>query len=92
MAKGSSNPESLYLRQLLLDAANVVNREPRLYTKEEVAKILKVGVETVRNLIWRSRTLRHCKIGGKVRIREKDLEEFIENQLVPCVFDQEVLK
>lgn len=92
MAKGSSNPEALYLRQLLLDAAGVVNREPRLYTKEEVAKILKVGVETVRNLIWRSRTLRHCKIGGKVRIREKDLEEFIENQLVPCVLDQEVLQ
>jgi excisionase family DNA binding protein len=47
-----------------------------LLTPDEAAKILKVNVRTVTNLI-RSGELKGIKVGRIWRIREKDLEEYI---------------
>lgn len=49
----------------------------KLYTMPEVAKILKVALQTVRNFIERG-DLMATKLGGAVRITESDLKAFIE--------------
>lgn len=48
-----------------------------LYTLEEVAKILKVSVQTVRRMISEGE-LRASKIRGQYRIRKDELEAYIE--------------
>jgi len=48
-----------------------------LLTPDEAAKILKVNVRTVTNLI-RAGELRGVKIGRVWRIREEDLQAFID--------------
>ena len=48
--------------------------EPAVYTPAEAATILKVTRRTIYNWV-RSKKLRAFKIGGSVRIREKDLDQ-----------------
>lgn len=54
-----------------------VNKE-QYYTIEEVAKMLKVVYLTVYRWI-KSEKLKAFKIGKQYRIKEKDLNNFIEN-------------
>jgi excisionase family DNA binding protein len=52
--------------------------QPKFYTTEEVAGMLKVKPESVRRYV-RSGRLRAIKLGGKfIRIDHWDFEEFIE--------------
>jgi excisionase family DNA binding protein len=52
--------------------------EDRFLTVDEVATQLKVVPQTVRNWIDRGE-LRHVRIGARrIRVRESDLEDFIE--------------
>ncbi len=48
-----------------------------LYTMPEVAEILKVTLQTVRNFIERGELVA-TRLGGAVRIAESDLKAFIE--------------
>ena len=58
---------------------------PQVYTIPEVAKILKCKTKTVEGHLYNARNLSYLKVGREVRIREKDLIEFLENRLTPCV-------
>lgn len=49
------------------------------YTVEEVAQILKVSVQTVRNLI-RDKKLRAFRVGIQLRVRKEDLDRFMSGQ------------
>lgn len=49
-----------------------------VYSVTEVAKQLKVSIETVRRLI-RSKKLPAAKFGNKYRISEEDLKKFLES-------------
>ncbi|MEQ1839949.1 MAG: helix-turn-helix domain-containing protein [Verrucomicrobiales bacterium] len=51
-----------------------------ILTLEEVAAILKTSVKTVRRRIA-SGKLRSFKEGGRVRVLESDLEDYIRRQL-----------
>lgn len=48
----------------------------KVYTIEEVSRILKVNIRTLRNYINSGR-LRGVKMGRKVYIAEKNLEQFL---------------
>lgn len=48
----------------------------KVYTVEEVAQILRVSEATVRNLIERG-DLPAFKVGNQWRVREKDLEAYM---------------
>ena len=58
---------------------------PQVYTKEEVAEILKCKTKTIEGHLYNARDLSYLKVGRQVRIREEDLREFLENRLTPCV-------
>ena len=58
---------------------------PQIYTIPEVAEILKCKIKTVEGHLYGARDLSYLKIGREVRIREEDLNEFLENSLTPCV-------
>ena len=58
---------------------------PQVYTKEEVAEILKCKIKTVEGHLYNARNLSYLKVGRGVRIREEDLREFLENLRTPCV-------
>lgn len=51
----------------------------RLYTPEEVAEILKVSVITVKKWL-RNGELKGVKVGKFWRVREEDLQEFLEGR------------
>lgn len=51
-----------------------------ILTVSEVASLLKVHEKTVRRLFDRGE-LRRFKIGGQVRVRTADLEEYIDEQI-----------
>ena len=57
------------------------------FTQEEVAKILKISADSVKNLTQQDHTLRYFLVKGKMRIREEDLREFVERQLKPTHYD-----
>ena len=50
-----------------------------IYTPEEIAEILKVEPDTIRRYL-RDGKLKGFKVGNHWRIKEEDLQEFIENQ------------
>lgn len=53
--------------------------QPKFYTTEEVAEILKVTPETIRRYV-RTGELRSIKLGGRIiRIGNIDLENFLAN-------------
>ena len=58
---------------------------PQVYTKEEVAEILKCKTKTIEGHLYVARDLSYLKVGREVRIRVEDLREFLENRLTPCV-------
>ena len=58
---------------------------PQVYTKEEVAEILKCKTKTIEGHLYGARDLSYLKVGREVRIRVEDLREFLENRLTPCV-------
>jgi len=49
------------------------------YTIEEVAKILRVSPQTVRNLV-RQGKLKAFKVGIQLRVKQVDLDEFKKTQ------------
>jgi excisionase family DNA binding protein len=49
------------------------------YTVEEVAKILKVSVQTVRNLI-KEKKLRAFRVGIQLRVKKEELDRFMSDQ------------
>ena len=52
----------------------------KLLTPEEAAELMGVNADTVRNWLRRG-TLKGVKLGGRIwRIKEKDLEAFIDNK------------
>jgi len=51
---------------------------PKFYTTEEVAKMLKLNVRTVRAMINQKR-LRAVKIGNEYRVTDDHLRQFIED-------------
>ena len=55
----------------------------KFYTLHEVALVMKVSESTVRRLIQRGSLIAY-KVGprGQLRIREEDLEKYIEAQIV----------
>lgn len=60
----------------------VPGRRGRLLTVDEVADRLGVSVAYVRRRLIFERRLPYIKLGSKVRIGERDLEEFIESKVV----------
>jgi excisionase family DNA binding protein len=48
------------------------------YTVDEVAKILKVSVQTVRNLI-RDKKLRAFRVGIQLRVKQEELDRFMSD-------------
>ncbi len=52
----------------------------KLLTPEEVAEKLKISVYTVKNYL-RKGIIKGIKVGDLWRVRERDLEEFIQKQL-----------
>jgi len=48
----------------------------KLYTPEEVAEYLRVSEKTVRNFL-RAKTLKGVKVGREWRIRERDLQDYV---------------
>jgi excisionase family DNA binding protein len=56
--------------------SNDLGRSRRLYTIDEVAEVLKVSHSTVRRLID-SGHLKSVRIGGQIRIRQKDLDDYV---------------
>ena len=71
---------------------NINNPALNIYTIQEVAKILKCKERTVKGHLYSSRDLRYLKIGREVRILEPDLVDFLNNRLMPCINDQEILR
>jgi excisionase family DNA binding protein len=64
---------------------------PTVYTIKEVAEILQCKERTVKGHLYTSRDLRYLKVGREVRILDQDLIDFLNNRLMPCIKDQEVL-
>lgn len=77
--------------KLLSRVTDSLSHKVNVYTIQEVSVILKCPERTVKTYLYENKTLRYLKIGREARIREEDLKEFVENQLVPCINDQEVL-
>ncbi len=48
----------------------------KYYTIQEVAKMFKVSTTTVRSWIYEQKILQAYKIGGSVRISQKNIEKF----------------
>lgn len=55
---------------------------PTLYTAQEAAEILRLEYETVLRYI-RAGKLRAAKFGNRYRVREEDLEAFVEASMPP---------
>ena len=55
-------------------------RPPLLVTIPEAARILSVSRSTIYELIWHDQLV-PVRIGRSVRIRHRDLESFVRNQL-----------
>lgn len=53
-----------------------LDKSRRLYTIDEVAELLKVSHSTVRRLID-SGHLKSVRIGGQIRIRQRDLDDYV---------------
>lgn len=62
--------------------APVPGRRGRLLTVDDVADRLGVSVTYVRRRLIFERRLPYIKLGSKVRVGERDLEEFIESKVV----------
>lgn len=62
-----------------------------MLTVSKAASVAGVSEKTLRRRIW-SRELPHHRVGSRsIRIRRGDLEEWIQDGLVPAVSDGEVL-
>ncbi|NQU63616.1 MAG: helix-turn-helix domain-containing protein [SAR324 cluster bacterium] len=71
---------------------NLTNSNLVVFTIKEVAEVLKCRERTVKGHLYVTRDLRYLKIGREVRILQKDLVEFLNSRLMPCVTDQEILE
>ena len=78
-----------YLFELIKVIYEVIEEKqdsiPQVFTIPEVAEILKCKTKTVEGHLYGASDLSYLKIGREVRIREEDLNEFLENSLTPCV-------
>lgn len=50
-----------------------------VYTVEQVAEILQVSVQTVRNLIKR-KELKAFRVGSQLRVKKEDLDRYMSGQ------------
>jgi excisionase family DNA binding protein len=60
--------------------SNDLGKPRRLYTIDEIAELLKVSHSTVRRLID-SDHLKSVRIGGQIRIRQKDLDDYMASSV-----------
>ena len=82
-----------FSKQFLFDLIKVVYKVieekqdsiPQIYTLSEVVEILKCKIKTVEGHLYKARDLSYLKVGREVRIRGEDLNEFVKNNLTPCV-------
>jgi len=63
----------------------MANMQNQLLEEREVAEYLRISVITLRN--WRSarRELPYIKVGGMVRYRSKDIENYLKDKTVEVV-------
>ena len=57
--------------------------ENQICTVSEVGKMLRVRPGTIRKWIYEGK-LPHLKLGGRVLIREKDIDDFIDRNYHPA--------
>jgi excisionase family DNA binding protein len=50
--------------------------EPKVYTVEEICRILKIGKNKGYELV---KKIHHLRIGNQIRVPKKCLDEYIEN-------------
>ena len=79
------------LRKMLTEVLANMTTSPKVYTISDVAEILKCKERAVKHHLHEAHDLRYLKIGREVRIKEEDLQEFLENRTASCIYDQEVL-
>jgi excisionase family DNA binding protein len=79
------------LRKMLTEVLANITSSPKVYTISDVAEILKCKERAVKHHLHEAHDLRYLKIGREVRIKEEDLQEFLENRTASCIYDQEVL-
>lgn len=65
-----------HINHLTKEGANTM---PEIYTVEEAAKILKIHPEVFRKYT-RSGKIKFFKVGHRIRIKQPDLMEFVNNQ------------
>ena len=53
-----------------------------LYTKDEAAKVLKIGIRTLEKLI-RDREMEYYRVGSSVRISEEQLKGYLDRHCTP---------
>ena len=56
---------------------SLVSQQPRVFTIDEVAEMLKVGRRTIEGHLYEKRDLRYLKVGREVRIRDVDIRRFL---------------
>ena len=66
-------------KTIFIETAKTVRGSTMTYTIEEVAKILRVSPQTVRNLV-RQGKLKAFKVGIQLRVKQVDLDEFMKTQ------------
>jgi len=76
---------------MLTEVLANITSSPKVYTISDVAEILKCKERAVKHHLHEAHDLRYLKIGREVRIKEEDLQEFLENRTASCIYDQEVL-
>lgn len=55
----------------------LLSQDPKVYTIDEVAEMLKVGRRTIEGHLYEKRDLRYLKVGREVRIRDVDIRRFL---------------
>ena len=68
------------MRQIIIFSHESMLMPENMLTASEVARYLKVKIETVYNLIQKSE-LPAAKIGGQWRFRETELERWVQTQM-----------
>ena len=56
---------------------SLVSQQPRVFTIDEVAEMLKVGRRTIEGHLYEKRDLGYLKVGREVRIRDVDIRRFL---------------
>ena len=57
--------------------------QEKIYTLPEFAQALQITKEAARDLLW-SRQVSYRKIGGRLRIWQSDLDEYLRRTRIPA--------